>query len=306
LHVAIIVVSYRSAADLVDCLSALDGSSYRNFSITICENGGAAAYKLLNNALPSTLSHGQHVRAYLAPGNLGYAGGINYCLGLIDQADAYWILNPDTRAGPTTLAALVQRLSRGDCDAVGHDIVSLEGKLASRAGKWHAWSAQSISIGFGETVSAHPRPQDIERTSNYIIGASMLLSSAFVKQAKPRNDYFLYCEEIEWCVRAQRLGLKLGYCPEAPVIHAHGTSTGATGPLSKRPKLSIYLVERNRLLLTRDMFRGRLPLAAALSLLHILARYGRARAWRQIRYGLSGWIAGLMNERGPPSWMTHT
>jgi hypothetical protein len=64
--------------------------------------------------------------------------------------------------------------------------------------------------------------------------------------------------------------------------------------------MAIFLNERNRLLLTRDLFPLRLPVAAAFALAHMLVKYGKAGAWKQITYGLEGWIAGLRNERGKP------
>jgi N-acetylglucosaminyl-diphospho-decaprenol L-rhamnosyltransferase len=302
-HVAVIIVSYGSVSDICECLSALEQSTYANFRVVICENGGEEAYGALISATPARLKSGQRVEAHLAPDNLGYAGGVNFCLRLITGADAYWILNPDTRPRQNALSALVERLARNDCDAVGHDIVLPTGKLASRGGRWREWSAQAISLGNGEIDTRLHDPSQIEGRMNYIIGASMLVSAAFVARTGPlKEDYFLYCEEIEWCIRATRLGLRLGYSPEAVVVHSHGASTGGGGPLNTRSRLAVYLVERNRLLLTRDMFSPLLPIAAALALLHILIKYGKARAWRQVRYALSGWLAGVRNERGKPSW----
>jgi hypothetical protein len=38
-------------------------------------------------------------------------------------------------------------------------------------------------------------------------------------------------------------------------------------------------------------------------LLLLFLRYGRRAAFTQLRYGMSGWIAGVLNRRGPPSWV---
>ena len=34
-------------------------------------------------------------------------------------ADAWWVLNPDTKPQPTALSAMLSRLVEGNCDAVG-------------------------------------------------------------------------------------------------------------------------------------------------------------------------------------------
>ena len=98
---------------------------------------------------------------------------------------------------------------------------------------------------------------------------------------------------------ARALGLTLGFAPGARVIHAQGTTTGAGGAAGTRSRLAVYLDERNKLLLTRDVFPSRMPTAAAGVLAVILKRYALVGAWRQLGYGLAGWIAGLLDRRGP-------
>jgi GT2 family glycosyltransferase len=144
----------------------------------------------------------------------------------------------------------------------------------------------------------------LETRINYIVGASMLITRDFHQRTgKMREDYFLYCEEVEWCLRAIRQGERLGYAPDAVVLHAQGTATGGGGALKTRSRAAIYLSERNRILLTRDVFPGHLAITAPLSLLHLLIKYGKAGAWRQAGYAISGWLAGLRNERGKPHWL---
>src|SRR3546814_9689762 len=80
------------------CLGALEASTYRDFEILICENGGDQAFSELVHALPSALPGGQPIRAVKAPGNVGYAGGVNIGMKETATAGAWWILNPDTRS----------------------------------------------------------------------------------------------------------------------------------------------------------------------------------------------------------------
>jgi hypothetical protein len=55
--------------------------------------------------------------------------------------------------------------------------------------------------------------------------------------------------------------------------------------------------------LTRDLYPARTPVVAFAALLVIFARFARRGAWRQVGYALSGWWAGLRDERGPPKWL---
>jgi N-acetylglucosaminyl-diphospho-decaprenol L-rhamnosyltransferase len=303
-HVAVCIVGFRNPDDIVQCLKALERSTHRDFEVVICENGGESAFAKLAAALPPLLPGGQLVRAALASGNLGYAGGVNVCLKETPRADAWWILNPDTQPEPDAMAGMAARLARGDCEAVGNTIHLPDGRVQSHGGQWRPWLARAVSIGHGSRHGAVVDPTDIERHQNYLNGASMMIGRRFLETVGPmREEYFLYCEEVEWCLRARALGMRLGYALSADVLHEAGTTTGSYDDIRNRPRMPIYLGERNKLLTTRDCFPGRLPVAAAASLLLLFLRFGRHRAWRQLGYALSGWAAGLRGERGPPRWL---
>lgn len=305
MHVSIAIVAFRNAGEIAGCLSALAVSTYPDFDVVICENGGPAAFADLSAVVPETLPGGQKVRAILAPGNLGYAGGVNVCMKAAPDADAWWIVNPDTVPAPEALAALVKRLERGDVAAVGGVLHNPQGRIQAYGGCWRASWARCVSLGNGATLADRPDPTEIERQTNYLLGASMLIGRAFVdKVGLMREDYFLYCEEVEWCLRAVAAGLKLGFAPDALVCHDQGGTTGSGDAHRVRPRMPIYLDERNKLNVVRDTTPRRLPVAALGALALLMGRYLRRGAFRQLGYGLSGWVAGLRNRRGLPPWMT--
>lgn len=304
MHVAVAIVGFRNPDDIARCLTALTNSTHTDFAVVICENGGPDAYAALTEVIPTALAGGQPVQAILAPGNLGYAGGVNVCLRATPDADAWWVLNPDTLPEPNALSMLVDKLADGTCEAVGSPLHLTNGTVQSYGGHWQGWLARPISIGHGGTQDAPVDPALIERTQNYLNGASMLVGRKFLKTAGPmREDYFLYCEEVEWCLRAVAKGMRLGFAPEAVVLHYQGTTTGAGGHVAGRSRLSVYLGERNKILTTRDRYPGWLPVAALASLAAHVWRFAPHGAWAQLRYGLAGWWAGLMNQRGVPAWM---
>ncbi len=304
-HVAVIIVGFRNPADIRRCLESLERSTHTEFAVYICENGGDEAFKTLRAAIPERLSGGQPVLV-LNPGeNVGYAGGINECIAAAGHTyAAAWILNPDTEAYPAALAALLKRLDKGDVDAVGSMMVGEKGEVQSYGGRWRAWRAVGGSIGLFAHMSDPVDARAVESAQAYLIGASMLVSRKFIDVTGPMQaDFFLYAEEVEWCLRAGRKGLKLGFAPEAVVIHHQGTTTGWVGPFNKRPKLSIYLDARNRIRLTRQMTPWLLLTAVPYILIHSLWRYARRGAWRQVGYVFEGVWAGLRGESGRPAWV---
>ena len=55
MHVAVAIVGFRNAGDIVHCLAALGASTHTDFEVVICENGGAAAYQALSPTMRTFL-----------------------------------------------------------------------------------------------------------------------------------------------------------------------------------------------------------------------------------------------------------
>ncbi len=140
---------------------------------------------------------------------------------------------------------------------------------------------------------------------NYLLGACMLIGRRFLEATGPmRDDYFLYAEEVEWCLRARSRGLRLGFAPDARIYHGQGGTTGSAADIHQRPLLPIYLDERNKLHVVRDTTPARLAVAIPVALSLTWARFGRRRAMRQWKDAMAGWWAGVCNERGMPRWLS--
>jgi N-acetylglucosaminyl-diphospho-decaprenol L-rhamnosyltransferase len=297
MHVAICIVDYNNADEVLACIGSLGATKYRDFEVVVCENGSAASFE----SLGARLSTASDVQVIHAPSNPGYAGGVNRCIAATGQADAWWVLNPDARPEPQTLGALVDRLKRGDAEAVGGPICYPDGSLQAAGGRWRGAIARVVSLGKGTDAAAPLNAAAIEAEINFIHGASMLVSRRFLELVGPmREDYFLYCEEVEWGVRAVRRGVKLGFEPVARVLHNQGSTTGSADDMRHRPWLPTYLDERNKMLLVKDTRPIQLVTAAPAALVLLALRYGRLNTLRSLRHAVSGWWAGLLGERDKP------
>ena len=180
--------------------------------------------------------------AFAAPRNLGFAGGVNRCLAATASAGAWWVLNPDTEPDADALEAIVDRLARGDCDAVGCTIYLPDGRVQSYGGRWQAWLARSVSLGHGVAFDAPVNAARVEAAQNYLNGAAMVVTPRFLEAVGPmREDYFLYAEEVEWCLRGLAKRMTLGFASGARVKHSQGSTTGAGGHVTERSRLSVYL-----------------------------------------------------------------
>jgi GT2 family glycosyltransferase len=324
-RVVVILVTYKNGADAKACLASLERSTYRNFEVHICENGGRDAFRDLTaqfgreavlqdapgqrdlsriletwrGVLPDG---GQTLFLHSAAGNLGYAGAINAILSELapDPAwSAVWILNPDTTVHPRALEAALDRAGTGRYGIVGSRLVLEEtGEVQLYGGLWRRWMGRGYNIGLGAPADAAADVTAIESAMHYVSGAAMLVSRQFIESVGPMDEsYFLYCEEVDWCLRRREFAL--GYAHESIVYHTHGTTTGASLEHGSRSELSVYLEERNKLLLTRRHFPSIYPAVLAVTFL-LTAQYLSKRQVSSFKVALAGWLAGVRGEQGIP------
>jgi GT2 family glycosyltransferase len=321
----IAIVGYRNASDVRTCVAALANSTVRDFQISVCENGGPSSYCVLREAFDGLVDFawtapplrdervartsggrlrrgGQPIRLYEAKTNLGYAGGVNVCIrqmGPDDKWSAVWVLNPDTEPEPGALAALIARAAEGPYDIVGSRLVFKSiARIQSYGGRWRPFLARGLNIGTDAPLHAQPDVQAIEREMTYVSGASLFASRAYVESVGLMDEsYFLYCEEIDWCLR--RGERKLGYAHDAIVYHTHGTTIGSNLNRKRRAAFSVYFDERSKLRLARRFYPAYFPFALVISLLLTL-QYLRAGAIKNFFVAICGWFAGLRGEVGIP------
>src|SRR5207244_3798507 len=64
------------------------------------------------------------------------------------------------------------------------------------------------------------------------LGACMLVRRSAWEEIGPFDEgFFMYCEEVDWCMRAARNGWTISHVPAALVVHQGGASAAAVpGP----------------------------------------------------------------------------
>ena len=53
MKVAVCIVGFRNAADVLRCVESLAGSTFQDFQVVVCENGGASAFEALASQMPT-------------------------------------------------------------------------------------------------------------------------------------------------------------------------------------------------------------------------------------------------------------
>jgi hypothetical protein len=122
---------------------------------------------------------------------------------------------------------------------------------------------------------------------DFVLGAAMMVRGAAIEQVGGLDDgYFMYCEEVDWCLRLAEASWPAYALPSARVIHHEGQS-------SRQTRWTAY----EQLWRSRFRFyakhRRRYP-AGYLTVLRALVRVGlKACAWQARRRFAQGEITGV-------------
>ncbi|WP_246239678.1 glycosyltransferase family 2 protein [Acrocarpospora corrugata] len=259
-RIAIVIVTYNSAAVLAECLGSLpEGSRGVNLTqVVVADNASQdESAQIAENAGAQLVQTGR---------NAGYAAAINAGLATLDldQLDGVMVLNPDCKVHPGALAVLAGALQEPDRGIVVPRLTKPDGSLQPslrREATVHAAFAEAVIGGslsgrigsFGEVIT-DPRHYERAGTFAWATGAAMLLGTEAIRQLGPWDESFLlYSEETEYALRAADQGWMLWYEPTAVVEHIGGES--GTNPMLA----ALLMVNKVRLFRRR---RGRTASAA--------------------------------------------
>lgn len=175
--------------------------------------------------------------------NLGFAAGCN--AGIADASgDFVLILNPDCLLEPETVARLREEaLAADDIGATGPLILNMDGseQRGCRRSVPTPWQIFCVGIGLHRLMPEHPRFRSFNRTGEAlperptaIQGVSgaciMIRRDAIDRVGLFDKRYFLHFEDLDWCLRAGRAGLRIIFVPDAIAHHVGGVS-GRNWPL---------------------------------------------------------------------------
>lgn len=168
--------------------------------------------------------------------NLGFSTACN--LGArITQSPAVLFLNPDCRLEQGALDKMLDALSSAsDIGMVGGYLSNLDGSEQiggrrsipdprrafarafglSRLAKWFPMVFGDFSL-HEQAIPDNPFPVEA------ISGACMLVKKSAIDDVGLWDEeYFLHCEDLDWCMRFSLRGWKIMYVPDAKVTHVRG------------------------------------------------------------------------------------
>jgi GT2 family glycosyltransferase len=240
--VFIVILNFNSYEDTAECIKSIKNIDYSNYEIIVIDNNS------VDESVEKIKHNFKDVRLIVSESNKGYASGNNLGIkhALENGAEYICILNNDVIVERNFLNILVNELqSDQSLGIVGPCICdySLRNRIQSFGARINLLTglAQGLYKGV-EYDSLMLKKKEVD----YLGGACFVARrSVFEKIGMIPENYFLFFEETEFCLKAKRSGFKLE-CIKSSKVYHKGSST-----ISKFAGLSYYFLNRNRVVFMR-------------------------------------------------------
>ena len=244
----VVIVNYRTAGLTIDCLHSLvsEVRSLPGTRIVVTDNdSGDESAERIQRAI-ETEGWGDWASFQPLERNGGFAYGNNAAIrpALLSPNPPPYILllNPDTIVRPGAFKALVEFMdSHPDVGIAGSRLEDPDGTPQHSAFRFHTVFSEldlGLRLGFvtkllNNWVIAPPISDETCQT-DWVAGASMIVRrEVFESAGLMDEEYFMYYEEMDFCLQAKKAGWSCWYVPQSHVVHLVGQSSGVTD--TKRP-----------------------------------------------------------------------
>ena len=231
---SVVILNYNTREHLRACLASLAAEVSRSavkaevFVVDNASTDGSA--DMVSTDFP-------WVRVVRSPLNGGFAYGNNLALSRA-RGEAILLLNPDTTLAPGTIAALLWRLdAHPEAGVIGPKLLRPDGSmhLACRRSFPTPEVAFYRIAGLSRLFPTSRRfarynltyaDPDLALEVDSVCGACLLIRRAVVERIGLLDErFFLYGEDLDWCLRAREAGWTVRYEPGVVVQHQHGAAS---------------------------------------------------------------------------------
>jgi N-acetylglucosaminyl-diphospho-decaprenol L-rhamnosyltransferase len=232
LDLSVVVVNWNVRDLLRRCLLSIEASAAQQLSIEsiVIDNASTdGSQEMLSRDFPTA-------RLFYNSSNSGFAPACNQ--GLAASRGRYVLfLNADTEVVADGLVTMVRRMdAHREWAVAGPRLVHADGTVQSsrrrfptlltgifestrleRAWPDNIWARRYRMVGSAD---------DAEQEVDWVVGACLLCRPEALRQVRGFDEgFFMYSEELDLCRRLRDAGWRVGYLPEAVVLHHEGKSS---------------------------------------------------------------------------------
>jgi GT2 family glycosyltransferase len=259
MRLLIVIVNYRTPALVLDCLrslqSEIDPSSMR---VVVTDNKSDDDSPQI---IGSAIERNWRDWASMMPlaRNAGFSAGnnaaIEAALQAADSPEYVLLLNPDTIVREGAIGQLLSFMdARPDVGIAGSRLEDPDGTVQRSAFRFPGLASEferGIRIGIvtrllKRWMLAPPAP-DEPAEADWVAGASMIIRRKVFAQVPRLDDkYFMYFEEVDFCLAARRAGWKCWYVPSSRVVHLVGAASQLSDQRKHRQRRPTYWFDSRR------------------------------------------------------------
>lgn len=250
--VFIIILSYNGGEDTLNCLRSLMREKFKGMwvEILVVDNGSTDG----SLEMIEKIKKNEKIKIIKNKRNLGFAAGMNVGVreALNHGAEAVLLLNQDTIVNSGFLKPLLENPA---------DIVAPVIKF-KREGKWFYDFGGKVDWWLGRPRHLESNTQyairDRERKKmGYVSGCAVLIKRPVLEAIGLLDEsFFLYFEDVDFCLRARRAGFKIAVEPKSVIVHKLAEK-------KKKPlKQHLQLLKSNFIFISRYLSWWKKPLAS--------------------------------------------
>lgn len=248
-NLRVVIVNYRTPGLVIDCLHSLAYQLEPGWRVLLVDN--ASGDDSVARFEAARQAHGWEPWLDIVAHheNRGFAAGNNVALRRLiteaEPAEYFLLLNPDTIVRPGGISALVEFMEeRPQVGIAGSRLEERDGtpqrsafRFPSLPGEWENGLRLGIMSRLLQRWVVAPPVREDAHPSDWLSGASMLVRrEVFETIGLLDEEYFLYYEETDFCLRTRRAGWECWYVPESRVVHLVGQSTGVGAVRRRIPR----------------------------------------------------------------------
>lgn len=229
--ICLVTILYKSEAGLpafLACLQAQDAQDWHLFVIDNASPDGSLAVVVALADSRITIIRNQI--------NLGFAKAANQGLrAAVATGDFVVLFNNDTWFGPDFLRRLVQIRTELSADVIAPRVMYMDQPNTS----WYAggyledgWVFRNVHEDHRESSGSKPR------TVGFASGCCLGLTSNVLAQIGLFDEsFFVYWEDVDFCMRLNLAGIPIHYVPEPMLLHQ---GAAASGGISSPSHIHLY------------------------------------------------------------------